>query len=675
VRTHRFPRIRLAIASPLRHPEAVLLVTVWVVVFGLILQHPYRVNHDVSENLYMGRAILDGQVPYVDFTVTNAPLAIYLNILPALVERLAHVHVVLAAQLLTWGLMIWSTLTIRRVLSIAFTDRSLLATAVPLAVALYSLDLMAENSFGQREHLFMLLFLPGFFARWARYQGHALPRRFAVWLGITAAVGALIKPYFLFVALAPELYWLAVTRRLRHVKTPEVAAFTAVGVIYAAHFLVVPTAMREAFFSRAIPLLVGGYSVFNLPLSNLLQRTWTIELTLAGVAALLAYRRNAHLEASLLPPLGAMTLVGVGIFLWQQKGWIYHLIPAYFGAVLILTAGVLTPTSLLPASRRDDPAWEMARSPQRNLFLAACLLFIVLPAREVYRYQASSSPIEQLVKANTAEGDAVLVVDSHVQSMFPMLTDLNRWSGSRYEWAFPIPMIYEGVSLDASGVPDYQSRAETPENRRFLDELAEDVAQRQPKLIFIRQDRCYACPPNFNILTYLSEMNFIGRAMPNYRRLDDRMQGGGTFAVFQLEEPLPADPGDPVFFADSFKLLAWQLHGDTPAGACRSLILYTWWQKLKPVEVNYSMTFALVGSAGGMTHNDSPLAYSNTIQWQAGDTYSDRRSLTIPCGLKKGEYQLVAVVYDSQTSAILPVTDAQGRARGDSLVVSTFEVK
>ena len=60
----------------------------WPIIAGLgalIALNPMRIKSDCALYLEMGRQLLEGKLPYVDFGEVNPPLIIYLNAIPAFV--------------------------------------------------------------------------------------------------------------------------------------------------------------------------------------------------------------------------------------------------------------------------------------------------------------------------------------------------------------------------------------------------------------------------------------------------------------------------------------------------------------------------------------------------------------------------------------------------------------
>jgi len=84
---------------------------------------------------------------------------------------------------------------------------------------------------------------------------------------------------------------------------------------------------------------------------------------------------------------------------------------------------------------------------------------------------------------------------------------MNRLPASRYYSAFPIALF-----RNAPDAPDI----ETPEERRFLRELAGDIELNQPTLIAVTVGRDQALPDSFSIDDYLERSGFIAQAMGDY---------------------------------------------------------------------------------------------------------------------------------------------------------------
>ena len=145
-------------------------------------------------------------------------------------------HGALVFQLFVLLLHLYSTFAVFRVIASAntkcdpFASRSLIIFWSFLSTLLM-LRYVADG-YGQREHTFMLLYMPFFLLRWARYQGQHFSRTLAVTIGLFAALGVCLKPHFVVIAAVCELYAVINQRSLRRLVNFETVAFTIGGLAY-----------------------------------------------------------------------------------------------------------------------------------------------------------------------------------------------------------------------------------------------------------------------------------------------------------------------------------------------------------------------------------------------------------------------------------------------------------
>src|SRR5262249_39057847 len=128
----------------------------------------------------------------------------------------------------------WAAFSVGR--SLARGERredAVAATLAASAVIGFTAWLWFAGDFGQREHLFFLLYVPFFVAR-AAGATHGRGSDFA--RGVVAGIGVCVKPHFAVLVLAVEIYLLILRRDLRRVASLDIAGLIAVGVAYIAHF-------------------------------------------------------------------------------------------------------------------------------------------------------------------------------------------------------------------------------------------------------------------------------------------------------------------------------------------------------------------------------------------------------------------------------------------------------
>ena len=94
----------------------------WPIIAGLaalIALNPMRIKSDCALYLEMGRQLLEGKLPYVDFGEVNPPLIIYLNAIPAFFAKYVGINIIVVFLFTILGLLIWSTLSIRKSLLVS----------------------------------------------------------------------------------------------------------------------------------------------------------------------------------------------------------------------------------------------------------------------------------------------------------------------------------------------------------------------------------------------------------------------------------------------------------------------------------------------------------------------------------------------------------------------------
>jgi hypothetical protein len=451
------------------------------------------------------------------------------------------------------------------------------------------------NIFGQREHLFVLLYLPYFVARHVRWQGGALSPFTGIVVGMAAAVGACVKPFFVVVVLAVELYWMISKRSARNLVRVETIAFACVCIGYAAHLLQLPDDMAEALFGRWLPFVSQHYDVYNQPFSSLLTNPllFVIPSALAAVPLSFLVRARQNSLAAMIRPLTVFIIGSLAVYLYQHKLWDYHLMPVMYGVVIVVGISLYEharcPVEGEEADCRHYAAWSIvqalaiigpvawllrrtSRAPytSEDMILATCIFVDGLavfyavsvlrgrigPGRSAVRLLLVAGigiavlllglspwqrrdPLQgdlmaEVINEHTQEGDHVLVLSTSMGRAYPLLVQMNRRPASRYLTTLVAAMLYEGTTPDQDGRFPYRVGEGVPdEERRFIMELAGDIARTRPRLILVSGfHNCQGCPEGFALTDYITETGFVEEAMGDYTTLEKI----GGYEAFLLQD-------------------------------------------------------------------------------------------------------------------------------------------
>ncbi len=524
----------------MRQPFRLTLVPLGLMLAAFPLLFAWRsyLNHDVAVFLTAATSLLEGRRPGIDLVDVNPPMMTYLSVLPVLLWRWTGVGLVLAGQLSILAAIIASLLAIRASVRLPPFELDMAERDIVSAFWLLgSLFTYTAGEFGQREHVFALMYVPWLFLRLARHEAASVRTGLAVAVGVAAFLGTAPKPHFVATLLAVELYQLARSRRLRTLLAPEVLAFCAAALLYALHLVVVPGVAE--YFTRWVPVLVRAYGAYGgirtqIVLALFDQPGYQLGLALVILSFCLALRRRGAL-AGMLGSLSVFTTCGVLSYAEQAKGWTYHLLPLWFGA-LLLVATLLVELGRLVFGRRPEGEGSAGSLAAPVLWsLAAVTVILSLPVSHGRREDLvpEANPFYDALLRYTKPRDPVLFLTPATTPAFPATTLADRRPGSRYLDTFPLPLFY----YDATG---YRSWEETsPEERRFYRELVEDVARLRPRLVLVStRHGPQGCPEFFSVDEYLQRRGFYEEALAPYTEVESI--GGFRLFLRTRDQPRPS---------------------------------------------------------------------------------------------------------------------------------------
>jgi hypothetical protein len=127
--------------------------------------------------------------------------------------------------------------------------------------------------------------------------------------------------------------------------------------------------------------------------------------------------------------------------------------------------------------------------------------------------------------------------------------------------------------------------------------------------------------------------------------------------------PAPEETRNWLTFANNIHLKAWEVREGMTFTACDTLTVESWWAVDETPDFNYSATLFLTNAVGDVLASaEGQLADVEMGVWVPDLLFFDSRSLTIPCDLGAGVYELRWRVYNYETLDELLV-DADGGTR------------
>jgi hypothetical protein len=271
-------------------------------------------------------------------------------------------------------------------------------------------------------------------------------------------------------------------------------------------------------FNYSVPLFQYGYHAWNPvdgPLNYvavvLLGFPYTILSPLLFLWVFWGSRKRANSPLSNLRfPLALAMSAAFIVFVLQEKGWRYHLIPQVLLTWVLILVMFVDDTA--PGIYRDARITIQIRAFVAIAIAAPMLLLYVV---NIATHPGIHSEIEAVIRAQTNPDDKVLIIHTEVHEWYGVYVRTRHLAASRYLTGFPIALIYAN-ERDQEGTSPYHTPQEYSDFEvRYLTELAADIQENRPPLIFV-QTRCQKCPAGFLVNEYIEGAEPLQAVMDNY---------------------------------------------------------------------------------------------------------------------------------------------------------------
>jgi hypothetical protein len=464
---------------------AAIIVSSFVLHASWLLQ-----NHDMDWMMIAARRLLAGGRYISDFDEVTPPLILLLLAPPAALAAPIGVDPYMMFLGYVCLLIAGSVFLARPVLSWCVDGNPLLCCLLLIA---YTMILSHEPGyeFGQREHIFLIMFLPGLLWYAAREAGRNVPMGVTDWFALlSAAAGVLIKPYYLLIPGTLLLVSLYRRRSWRSLLDLPAVVFAGAVVLYALVVLLAfPEYLEEAQLQRQI------YFAWD--------RAWitVAEGARDAIAAFcLAVVFSEFLPAP--PPLRyilrylclacACCLI---VAIMQKRGWPYHMLPATEIAACALSIAAASMLPRLRLSAAATPAGVVLGT--AGLLIASLFLRPLSEAFSLTQQRYAERPLIRKLH-ELAAGQPVMLLTSGLQMGFPSL------AGVQVASRHPGQTLLGGtVRLERGNA---QERAQAaPLRRTMFDLTVRDLQRYKPTVVAVDVNpQKQAMPDNFDMLAYFT---------------------------------------------------------------------------------------------------------------------------------------------------------------------------
>ena len=519
-------------------PWVVAAIVVAIATLGMAAEFVAPPDPDNAFFLYAAARVLDGAKLYVDVVEINPPLIIAFNFPPILIARIAGVSELLVFRLGVACLLGLSILASQIGLRAIFSAPDAHVRSYVTVLVAIVLFLLPGEVFSEREHLMLALVLPYLFLAIARHMHRPIPVLQAHAIGGLAGFGFALKPQFVVLWLALEL-WLAASRRAWPRLRPENAWVVFVLAMYAlAAFTLTPE------YLDVLRQLGGPYLAFlrNSPIMTLVFGEGT-RLPLVALLAYLALRRH-------IPRPGLMTGLAIallGLLLVgtiQGKGWAYHFYPA--SAIAVILLGLVVATVTRPLTSLATRVYSVV---SYGLVAAVCLGAVLMGAWRVLDPRGPTVEpfpefweLADLVR-DRADGQPVLVLSYHMRSAWPLVLYAGAESALRYPSLWILWVLYRDRITQPEPLSYRPSGTESSLERSFKDAVLADFEREEPQLLVVlgsARDVSGNDARRLDYLAYFSQEPRFARQLAFYRYI-------ATLGQHDVYERMAAPtPGAPV---------------------------------------------------------------------------------------------------------------------------------
>lgn len=512
------------------------------------LLHPLAIGADQSVYLAMGELLLSGKVPYRDFYDFNLPSIIYWSSIPVLLGRLGPLPLAVVFNFFVYFNLIFSLIVTGSVF-LLFKKHIDSRFCIPVFAGLVFLQQMLLYDLGQREHLFVLFYLPYFFLRYFRSTAPAglkvqplLDRLTSVICGLFA-LAVYIKPYFIFylIPLESATYLLSGAGGIKKkiFDALEVRVFLSGTVLYLLHFAFYPPEALSILFTHAFPLYTTGaywYQNSTIACLSCLDNFYVIT-TVFLVSLFIAFPLSNRTK--LIALLLCFNSIGFFLYAFFSNAWTYRYLPVLGGSLILLLIELWLLCALAFSKSKNLPAFIALLLYPPLALAAVCLFawhqlatytreFLAVETIELHTMgqllsvsRREASPLFLSLLKLSRPGDKIVAISSGVYPGYPPVILTGRKAGSRHLHGMLLPML---------NVSNQRASAESGEKYKLLldeavKQYGEDILTNKPVLIYTQGGE---------IREILEERSFFERYLKDYQDLGDL--GFESVRVYRLQD-------------------------------------------------------------------------------------------------------------------------------------------
>lgn len=447
--------------------------------------------------LIAAQRFMAGGTYYHHFVENNPPLIIFLSCIPVLIANIAAMSLVSSMQLFVVLISILSLLCCWYCLKKMVDRHDHLKIPILLVALGFVYWILPTFSFGEREHLMLMLVMPYLLCVALRAEKKNIPIGFAMIVGICAGLGFGLKPYFLVTFILVECYLIG--NRIHRFRV-ESLALCATLLAYCVAIVI----FTPAYITNMLPMITHFYLGYEVNSWHPLVFNYHfLPLYLCLLSPI--FFRHDFSRAHFIPVIYFAMIGFIVAYLCQQKLWFYHMYPPFSLSFMLVVL------YFLYANKTDNNLTAL----KLWTFLFICLYFFIALVVEntVYAMKNDQNPAShynQLKKAisdHTVTGPVYFFTEE-LSDIAP-LSQLPRATLSpRFPALWMLPGVLNCLKQGKSAAC-YKEAVAT--KQYLLQAVADDFKQYHPTLVFVYQSnhQPYLCNLSNSSFCYFNDIDFF----------------------------------------------------------------------------------------------------------------------------------------------------------------------
>ncbi len=496
----RVSRTSARASQVVRKNATIIVAGILVAMMCQFLLFAINIPAEAAMAFQCGRLIVEGKTPYIDFFDVSSPALMYVNVIPALFSKmLPFVHPIVVFN---FFIVILTAASCFLSAQILFRQRFREQAHVPLFIIGFALlNLIMIDEAGQREHLFLLFYIPFFVCRWLTWTNHKCSKRWSLIAGISGGIAACLDPLCLFGVIAMEIFFLVTKLKFSPFRSREMIAAVAVIALFFLHFALFPTEYAHLYFNWALPLVLCDYKMWDGRLFWV-NKTPDLRKLVYLLIFIIVFCLGLRRWCSLIAPCIGLSILGLGLFIIQGKSMTYQALPMIYGAGLaaflvlsvFFNALIKWKNLQLPLLR---PATMIALVSVFILGFIALKLYIVRDAKGIdlstigyvgFAFINEKLPLPAvttyttILLRDTKVNDRVLILNDRARPAYPLLLQYNRKPVGYLLDGFP--MLISRLLIDTNPEKSAEYRGQ---QFKMYGRLIKDILKEKPTMIMLEK--------------------------------------------------------------------------------------------------------------------------------------------------------------------------------------------